>query len=219
MAATTAAVVGAGAAAYGASKAGDAAEGAADTQAASSEAGIAEQRRQFDKIAELLAPFVGAVTKAIGSQQDILGLRGTAAQQKAIAAIENSPYFRSVSAKGEDAILQNASATGGLRGGNVQGALGQFRPQLLNQLIQQQLGNLGGLTSIGQASAAQQAVAAGNTGTNVANLLGQQGAALAGGQLGRAAANTQLASSLANLGGVVAGQFGGSGTHKGAFGF
>lgn len=218
MAVTTAAVVAAGAVAYSASQAGDAAESAAETQAESSEAGIAEQRRQFDKIADLLAPYVQAGTGAIGQQQAILGLSGDAAQQSAIRGIEQSPYFRSQVQQGEMGILQNASATGGLRGGNVQGALAQFRPALLNQLIQQQYSNLGGLTSIGQASAAQQAVAAGNTGTNVANLIGQQGAAVAGGQLAQAGIRSQAIGSLANIAGAYFGASG-SGGYTGAQGF
>ena len=48
--------------------------------------------------------------------------------------------------QGEEAILQGASATGGLRGGNVQAALAQFRPAMLNRFVQQQYERLGGLT-------------------------------------------------------------------------
>jgi len=87
--------------------------------------------------------------------------------------------------QGEQGILQSAAATGGLRGGNVQLALSQFRPQVLNSLIEQQYGRLGGLSSIGQSSAAGQATAGMQTGTNVANLLANQGAAIAGGQIAR----------------------------------
>lgn len=191
---------------------GEAAEGAQDAaalQAQAAQAGVDETKRQFDKIVELLAPFVGAGTKAIGGQQDILGLRGALAQQKAIGAIENSPYFQSVAAQGENAILQNASATGGLRGGNVQGALGQFRPELLNQLVQQQFANLGGLTNVGQASAAQQAASGQASAANIANLLGQQGAALAGGKLASSGANYRAFGDLLNIGGTVASAFGG----------
>ena len=52
--------------------------------------------------------------------------------------------------QGQDAILQNASAIGGLRGGNTQAALAQFRPALLSQLIAEQYNRLGGLSSLGQ---------------------------------------------------------------------
>lgn len=207
MAVTTAAVVGAGAAVYGASQSGKAAEEAAETQAESSEAGVAEQRRQFDKIVELLSPYVSAGTGAIGQQEAILGLKGPAAQKAAISGIEQSPYFQSQVRQGETGILQNASATGGLRGGNVQGALAQFRPALLNQLIQQQYSNLGGLTSVGQASAAQQAAAGQATGQTIADLYGQRGAALAGGQLAQAGIQSQLVGNLANIAGTYAGTF------------
>lgn len=207
MAVTTAAVVGAGAAAYSASQSGKAAEEAADTQAESSEAGIAEQRRQFDKIVELMSPYVTAGEGAIGQQQALLGLSGAAAQKSAISGIEKSPYFQSQTKQGEMGILQNASATGGLRGGNVQGALAQFRPALLNQLIQQQYGNLGGLAQLGQASAAQQAAAGQQAGTNISGLLGQQGAAIAGGQLAQAGIQSQLVGNLANIAGTYAGTF------------
>ena len=207
MAVTTAAVVGAGAAAYGASKAGDAAESAADTQAESSEAGIAEKRRQFDKIVELMSPYVKAGEGALGQQQALLGLSGAAAQKSAISGIEQSPYFKSQTQQGEMGILQNASATGGLRGGNVQGALAQFRPALLNQLIQQQYGQLGGLSTLGQAAAAQQAAAGQQTGSDIANLYGQQGAAIAGGQIAQAGIQSQLVGNLANIAGTYAGTF------------
>lgn len=196
------------ASAYSASKAGDAAEDAADTQAASSEAGIAEERRQFDKIVELMSPYVSAGEGAIGQQQALLGLSGAAAQKSAISGIEQSPYFKSQTKQGEMGILQNASATGGLRGGNVQGALAQFRPALLNQLIQQQYGNLGGMASLGQASAAQQAAAAQQSGSNISGLLGQQGAAIAGGQLAQGAAAQQFGGTVANVGGMLAGYYG-----------
>jgi hypothetical protein len=79
-----------------------------------------------------------------------------------------------------------------LRGGNVQAALAQFRPQLLNQLIEEQYSQLGGLTNIGQSTAVRQAAAGQQTGQNVANLLANQGAALAGGQLAAGNVNRQI---------------------------
>lgn len=169
----------------------DAANTAANAQSAASAAGIAEQRAQFEAVRALLKPYVDAGGGALLGQQNILGLNGAGPQQAAITGIENSPAFTSMTEQGENAILQNASATGNLRGGNVQGALAQFRPRLLSSLIQQQFQNLGGLTSIGQNAAAGVGNAGMNTGNQVAGLLQQQGAAQAGGALanGRAAAN------------------------------
>lgn len=191
----------------GSSAAAEGAKDAAATQAASSQAAIDEQRRQFDKIVELMSPYVTAGTGALGQQQAILGLSGAGAQQKAISGIEQSPYFQAATRQGETAILQNASATGGLRGGNTQGALAQFRPALLNQLIQQQYGNLGGLAQIGQASAAGQASAGQASAANIGNLLGQQGAAIAGGQLAAGGAQRQAFGDILGIGGAIAGFF------------
>lgn len=206
MAATTA-VVGAtvAASAYSASQSKKAAGKAADAQSDASEAGIAEQKRQYDKMVELLSPYVTAGTGALTGQQNILGLNGVAAQQAAVANIENSPYFTAVAKQGEGAILQNASATGGLRGGNTQGALAQFRPQLLNQLVQQQYQNLGGLTSLGQNSAAQTGNAGMQSANNIGGLLANQGQAQAGGYIGQANAQNQLVSNLVGLGGAAYG--------------
>jgi hypothetical protein len=186
----------------------DAAEGAAAAQTGAAQAGIEEQRRQFDKVQELLKPYSMAGEKALGGlepfaaagvpaleqQQALLGLRGPEAERAAIERIRSGETFQALAGQGEEALLQRASATGGLRGGNIQGALAQFRPALLSSLIEQQYGRLGGMTALGaettgnlarlgQASAAGTGAAAQTTGTNVATLLGQQGAAQAGAEI------------------------------------
>lgn len=160
---------------------------AAGQQAEAAQAGIDEQRRQFDRLQELLKPYVEAGTPALQAQQALLGLGGPEAQQQAIAGLEGSPMFQALARQGEEAMLQQASATGGLRGGNIQAALAQFRPQMLAQAIEEQYGRLGGMTALGQQSAAGVGSAGMQTGQAVAGLLGQQGAARAGGTLGRAA--------------------------------
>jgi hypothetical protein len=170
-----------------------------ELQGAAALAGIDEQRRQFDAVQKMLSPYVNAGTAGLGGQMDLAGLNGAGKQQGAISALQNSPEFAAYQQQGENAILQNASATGGLRGGNVQAALGQFRPQLLAQLINDQYGRLGGLTSLGQNAAAGVGNAGMQTGTNVSNLLQQQGAAQAGGALGTAGAYSNA------LGGIYSG--------------
>jgi len=167
----------------GATQAADAASDAADVQSAAAQAGINEQRRQFDQLQQLMAPFVGTGAKALTQQGDLIGLNGTDAQAAAIAALKDSPYFTSMLKQGENSILANASATGGLRGGNTQSALAQFSPSWLAQTISDQYGKLGGLTSLGQNAAAMTGNAGMATGNNVSNLLQQQGAAQAGGIL------------------------------------
>jgi hypothetical protein len=143
---------------------------------------------------------------ALKQQQALLGLEGPEAQQAAINAIQNQPGFQSMVQQGENAMLQNASATGGLRGGNLQGAMAQFRPQMLAQAIQDQYSRLGGMTSLGQRSAAGVGAAGMETGRGIADLLGQMGAAQAGGYLGQAKAQQQMIGSLAQgIGGAYSG--------------
>ena len=156
---------------------------AAAAQTESARLGIEEQRRQFDAVQKLLAPFVTGGTTAFGQQMALTGAAGADAQRAALQAIEQGPEFASMARQGENAILQSAAATGGVRGGNVQGALAQFRPQILSGLIEQQYNRLGGLATAGQNAAANVGTAGMQTGTNVSNLLAQQGAAQAGAAL------------------------------------
>jgi hypothetical protein len=194
----------------------DAAGDAASIQAGAAEAGIAEQRRQFDALQSLLKPYTEAGLPALTQQQALLGLQGPEAEQAAIERIRGGETFQALTQQGEEALLQRASATGGLRGGNIQAALSEFRPQLLSSLIEQQYGRLGGMTQLGQRSAAGVGAAGMETGTNVANLLAQQGAARAGGELGEAKAF----SGLFNLPAQVLGfQYGAGGKAGMGFGF
>jgi len=147
-------------------------------------------------VQKLLAPYANAGTGALAGQQAIIGQSGPDAQKAAIDAIQNSPQFTAMQQQGENRILQNASATGGLRGGNTQAALAQFSPQLLSQLIDQQYSRLGGLTSVGQNAAAGTGNAGMFAGKNVSDLLQQGGAAQAGGYLNAGRAQQNLFGSL-----------------------
>jgi len=180
------------------------ASSAASAQSASAESGMAEQRRQFDAVKELLSPYVQAGTSGLNSQMGLMGLQGQSAQRSAIQGIEQGAEFGAMTRAGESAILQNASATGGLRGGNTQAALAQFRPEVLNSLINQQMQRYGGLAQIGQNSASMQATSGQSMGNNVATLMQQQGAARAGGAL---AQGSVFGNFLGSLGGAI-----GSGT-------
>ena len=182
---------------------GDAAEDAATTQSTAAQSGIDETKRQFDAMQKLLDPYVQAGNKSLTAQQDLAGLNGPEAQADAMQGISSSPEMMALTQQGENAMLQQGAATGGLRGGNVQGALAQFRPQMLSSLINQQYGRLGGLTQIGQASAAGVGAAGMQSGAQIADLLGQQGAAVAGGQI----AGGQAAAAPFNQMGQLAGLF------------
>lgn len=199
----------------GANQQADAVKSAAATQAGAAQSGVDQQNQMLAAFQKVLSPYVNAGTGALGAQQNLLGLNGGDAQQTAINGISTSPQFQVLQQQGNDAILANASATGGLRGGNVEGALSQFSPQLLAQLIQQQLGNLGGITSAGENAAAGVGNASLQTGQNVANLLQQQGAATAGGQIAQGGAARTAFGDLLKIGSTLAG-FGGLGGGGGA---
>lgn len=191
-----------------------AAKGAANAQAAAANAGIKETRTQFEQIRDLLAPFVESGRNAVTAQNDILGTNGPEAQKKALDQLKMSPQFSALTQQGENAILQNASATGGLRGGNTQGALAQFRPQMLSQLIDQQYNRLGQQAQLGQAAAAGQASAGLQTGMNTATLLGNVGNAQAGQYIANAQANQNFTNSAF---GALSTAYGGYGKANGWF--
>lgn len=219
---------------------GNAAKQAAKEQTKSAREGIEEQRRQLEESRRILQPYTMAGTEALGGlqpyaqagggalqqQQALLGLLGPEAQQQAIAQLEQGAGFQAQVRQGEEALLQRASATGGIRGGNVQAALAQFRPQMLQQEIEAQYGRLGGMTALGQttmqniaqlgqASAVGQSTAGLQTGADIAALLGQQGAARAGARLAQGAA----ASNVLNLPSQMLGMQYGAGVANPTLGF
>ncbi len=152
-----------------------AAKEATDVQIEGTGLAIDEQQRQFDAMQEMLSPYTDAGAAALDQQQALTGALGPEAQQEAIQAIQESPSYEAMIQSGETSILQNAAATGGLRGGRTQDALAQFRPQVLSGLIDQRYSQLGGISGMGQASAAGVGQAGIGTGANIGNLLTQQG--------------------------------------------
>jgi hypothetical protein len=185
---------------------------ASQAQLEATRMGIDEQSRQFDAIQALFRPYVEAGGGALARQLDLIGIGGADRQQEAIRAIEMGPEFASMMRQGEEGILQNAAATGGLRGGNVQQALAKFRPEVLSSLLNQQYSRLGGISALGQNSAAGQAAQGQAFGANMANLYGQQGQNLANlaTQRGDIAGQLALARGQAtsNMWGNVAGSIG-----------
>ena len=156
---------------------------AAQTQSDAATEALTMQKDSFSKIQETFKPYVDAGSNAARQQEALTGALGPEAQQEAIANIESGPQFTAMMQQGENAILQNASATGGLRGGNTQGALAEFRPTLLSGMIDQRFNQLGGIADRGL-SAVGGAANASLTGTGmISDTIGQRGAAQAGGKL------------------------------------
>jgi hypothetical protein len=237
----------------------DASRSAANKQADATQSQLAEQQYQFDTVRSLLKPYVDAGTAALpgyqsaqgnfqqglnlygrvlGQLNDLTGANGSTAQQTAINGLQSNPLYTTSMNLGQQAILANASATGGLRGGNTIANLGYLPGQVLSNVMGTQIGNLGtslngvagllngqntavsqfgNLLNLGENAAAGTGQAAMNTGNNITSILGQQGAIGAGATLAGANAFTN------GLNGVTGalGQYfgGGAGAGAGAFNF
>jgi hypothetical protein len=101
-----------------------------------------------------------------------------------LESISNSPEMLAMIGQGENALLQSGAATGGLRGGNTQAALAQFRPSLLSQLINQQYERLTKMADVGYDASKTVGGAAMDMGGRVSDLLTYQGDADAEGKVG-----------------------------------
>lgn len=169
-----------------------AAKEASQAQQQATRQGMEEQRRQFDVLQQLMNPYVQAGSAGLNGQQDLLGLNGFGKQQGAISNIEKSPFFQSQYQQAENAMRQNAAATGGLRGGNFQEALADNRSNMLYGNVQQQLQNLSGVAGNGQSAAAGLGGQALQFGNNMAQGYGDIGQAKAGYQLAKGQVNQSL---------------------------
>lgn len=190
------------------SKASAAQTAAADAGVQVQQNALDSQNQHFDAISNLLSPYISSGNNANTAAGNLAGANGAGPQAQAIAGIQNGPVFQGENKLGQDAILQNAAATGGLRGGNVQGALAQFSPALLNSLINQQYGQLAGLSSTGAQAgvglggvSSQFANVGANTSNSIGTLLNTAGAAQAGGIIsGANAINSGISSAVGGLG-------------------
>ena len=135
---------------------------------------------------------------AMGQLAGLFGLEG--GDPNAMSKLEGSPIYQSIMAgqgAGEDAIMRNAAATGGLRSGDVQSALAKFAPQLKAQAIGESMKGLTGFMGMPSQSG------------NIANLMGQMGMTEAQGITGAAQAKQAGMGSLLSgagslLGGIAA---------------
>ena len=182
---------------------------ASDRQSDAAGRGIDTQMAQFQEIRKLLMPFIEQGQFGMEGRQDILGQLqnwGDTGLQR----VRQNPLTQGLLRSAEEAVLANASATGGLRGGNVQSALARTRTGLLSNLENQQYGRTAGLYDaynniVGQGQGAASALAGfgANNANQIAALMEQQGAAQAGGDL---AWGNAFSGGLAGLGGLFAGR-------------
>lgn len=127
----------------------------------------------------------------------MIGANGADAQGLAVAGLKADPFFQQNLDDANTNLLQTASATGGVRGGNTAGAIGQLSPALLQQYYQNALSGYGNLASLG-VGATGSVANAGLANANAATALnGQIGDSLASKYLTKGGIN---AATIGNIG-------------------
>lgn len=175
----------------GGGKAKKASRRAEELQFQAAQEGIRETARQFDLTRGDFASEQRLGEDSITNYRGLVGLDGAEAQQSQINLLRETPLYQSLFNNGRDAILANASATGGLRGGNVQDGLARFSADTLSSVIQNQLAAYSGGIGVGIGS--DQAIGAfgANAVANQNDLRNQGAGARAQGALVRGGINAQ----------------------------
>ncbi|TCK87359.1 hypothetical protein [Paraburkholderia sp. BL9I2N2] len=140
------AVAGVASSAMAANQAGKA--NASQQQAAQSQLQLAQQ--QYDNQQQQISPYLAAGQTGLTDYGDLLGANGNDAQNAAIGGIKNGAQYQGLMQTGNENILANASATGGLRGSNTSNTLANTSIGTLNGLITQRLAGYGQLMTNGQ---------------------------------------------------------------------
>jgi len=149
---------------------------------------------------QAFSPYTSAGAGATSSLEDMLGLNGSDKQAAAIEALKSSPAFTSQYNTGVNTLEQNASATGGLRGGDTNLGLAQFGANLLGNVQQQDISNLFGLSNQGLAATSNLTGANDSLSALIANLFDKSGQANASSITGQAQAKNGI---INNIGGFL----------------
>lgn len=156
----------------------DAAKKGAKAQARAAGEATAEQRRQFDLINQQNAPYRQAGEQALNQ---LMGLYGLSGQPADYSGFENSPDYQFAQQQGEQSLLRNRAALGGLQGGQTGAALQQFGQGLASQQLGNYRNSLMGILGSGQQAAQFTGQAGFNTGQSIGqNMIGAGNAQAAG---------------------------------------
>ena len=155
------------------------------------DAQLQAQREQLDFLKGVQAPVLQLRDKALPQLYGFYDPSNPQGQQQFIDQAEASPFYQRQKEVGEQAVLRNAAATGGLRTGAANQALAGFNTDLLNRTVNQNLQSLG--------SFAQTPIET----SQISNVLGQMGQTQAQGYQAQAQANQ------GTLGNLLSGVFGG----------
>lgn len=185
--------------------AGGAAKKDAQAQAQGYEQGAQTLQDQYQQGQQATQPYREGGEQAFAEAQQLQTPEGRA---QFYAQYGDSPEGQQVAQQAEEAILRNASATGGLRTGQTNVALSTVMPQLANQAYQQKFQGLQQLYQPGVQASMQTA--------GLAPQVGQQAGQF---QVGGGQAQGQANSAMGNAWGNTLGQFGGLLSYGGQGGF
>ncbi len=127
-------------------------------------------RPMFQQAAEGVGAFSPAGLQAQGLQSALSGAQGQEAFNQALL---NSPVQQFLREQGERAVVNQATATGGLGGGEVLRELTQFGQGLAGTQLQQQIANLQNLSGQGLQAAGQRGQFLSQAGQQQGQLAGQ----------------------------------------------
>lgn len=184
----------------------DAATDAAGAQQAGIAVGLNAARAQNTLAREDIRPFREAGLSALTRQQEILGLLGDERQRLALEGIQESPGQKFLRERSERTLARNASAIGGLGGGNVRQALAEQGVNIANAQLGEYQNRLAGLAGMGSGAAQQSAGLAQDMGRMLLSGQAGMGQSRAQGILGAQQANAALAEMAVGAGlGAAAG--------------
>lgn len=124
----------------------------AEAAADAAQANLGFQQQQFQQGLELAQPYIQA------GQQGLQGLQAFTTpegQQQYLNQYTQSPLYQAQIEAGSENVLRNASATGALRTGQADFALGGLPIAIQQQALAQQEGRLQGLAGMGASATGQ----------------------------------------------------------------
>lgn len=146
------------------------------------------QQEQLDYLKGVQQPVLDIRNKALPSLYGFYDPSNTQGQQQFVDSAMQSPFYNQMIQQGEEAVLRNAAATGGLRSGTTSQNLARNSQNVLQGLVNQQLQGLG--------SFAQTPIDT----SQVSNVLGQMGQTQAQGYQAQAQANQGALGNILGLG-------------------
>lgn len=154
------------------------------------ETGRLRQFRQLD-------PFAKAGRSALEQQQALLGLGGQEAQDAAFNAFAESPGQRFIRERTQKSLLRNASAIGGIGGGNVRSALVEQGAGFAAQNFNNQFNQLSDLRTSGQNAATNIGQGALTSGSNLGSTSFNAAQSIGAGAINTAARQGQFGQNFA----------------------